>query len=92
MLVLSPLLVPLFAALLTALLSKDATWRKGVSLLGSVILLLCAILLLVEVTQGGRQSVALGNWPLPYGIEFAADLLSAALVLITALIGTANVV
>ena len=89
MLVLSPLLVPLFTALLTALLSKDATWRKGVSLLGSVILLQCAILLVVEVTQGGRQSVALGNWPFPYGIEFAADLLSAALVLITALIGTA---
>ena len=89
MLVLSPLLVPLFTALLTALLSKHATWRKGVSLLGSVILLQCAILLVVEVTQGGRQSVALGNWPLPYGIEFAADRLSAALVLITALIGTA---
>jgi multicomponent Na+:H+ antiporter subunit D len=89
MLVLSPLLVPLFTALLTALLAKHAALRKGVSLLGAIVSLLCAILLFVEVTQDGRQSVALGNWPLPYAIEIAADLLSAALVLITALLGTA---
>ena len=89
MLVLSPLLVPLFTALLTALLAKHAALRKGVSLLGAIVLLLCAILLFVEVTQDGRQSVALGNWPLPYAIELAADLLSAALVLITALLGAA---
>jgi len=76
----------LFTALLTALLAKHAALRKGVSLLGAIVLLLCAILLFVEVTQDGRQSVALGNWPLPYAIEIAADLLSAALVLITALL------
>jgi multicomponent Na+:H+ antiporter subunit D len=89
MLVLSPLLVPLLTALLTALLAKHSALRKGVSLLGAIVLLLCAFLLFVEVTQNGRQSVVLGNWPLPYAIELAADLLSAALVLITALLGTA---
>lgn len=89
MLVLSPLLVPLFTALLTALLAKHEAWRKGASLLGSLLLLLCASLLLVDVVAGGRQSVALGNWPLPFAIELAADRLSAALVLITALLGTA---
>ena len=61
--------------------------RRGVSLLGVAALLACAILLLLEVVQGGRQSVALGNWPLPYAIEFAADALSAALVLLTAILG-----
>jgi len=83
MLVLSPLLVPL----LTALLARQPVLRRGVSLLGGLTLLACAILLLLEVVQGGRQSVALGNWPLPYAIEFAADGLSAALVLLTALLG-----
>jgi multicomponent Na+:H+ antiporter subunit D len=89
MLVLSPLLVPLFIALLTAMLAKHEVLRKGVSLLGAVVLLLCAVLLLVKVTKDGRQSVALGNWPLPYAIEIAVDRLSAALVLTTALLGTA---
>ena len=87
MLVLSPLLVPLLTALLTALLPRQPGWRAGVSLLGAMALLACAILLLVEVVQDGRQSVALGNWPLPYAIEFAADSLSAALVLLAAILG-----
>jgi multicomponent Na+:H+ antiporter subunit D len=87
MLVLGPLLVPLLTALLTALLARQPGWRVGASLFGAVALLACASLLLVEVVQGGRQSVALGNWPLPYAIEFAADALSAALVLLTAIVG-----
>ena len=87
MLVLSPLLVPLLTALLTALLARQPVLRRGVSLLGAAALLGCAILLLLEVAQGGRQSVALGNWPLPYAIEFAADALSAALVLVAAILG-----
>lgn len=87
MLVLSPLLVPLLTALLTALLARQPVLRRGVSLLGAAALLACAVLLLLEVMQHGRQSVALGNWPLPYAIEFAADALSAALVLLTAIVG-----
>jgi len=87
MLVLSPLLVPLLTALLTALLARQPVLRRSVSLLGAAALLGCAILLLLEVVQGGRQSVALGNWPLPYAIEFAADALSAALVLVAAILG-----
>lgn len=89
MLVLSPLLIPLFTAVLTALLAERTALRNGVSLFGAVVLLLCAVMLLLDVTQGGRQSLALGHWPLPYAIEIAADPLSAALVLITALLGTA---
>ncbi len=87
MLVLSPLLVPLFTAVLTALLAGQAAVRARVSLLGAMALLVCAAVLLVQVMQDGRQSVALGNWPLPFAIEFAADGLSAALVLIAALLG-----
>lgn len=89
MLVLSPLLIPLGAAILTALLPRHRELRKGASLLGAIALLLCALILFARVAVDGRQSVALGDWPLPYAIELAADLLSAALVLITAILGTA---
>lgn len=91
MLVLSPLLVPLVTALLTALLAQHAAMQARVSVLGAAAQLILAAMLLIEVTQGGRQSVALGNWPLPYAIEFAADALSAAMVLIAALLGLATV-
>ena len=89
MLLLGPLLIPLLTALLTAVLARHAALRRGVSLAGGGALLVCAALLFVEVMHGGRQSVALGNWPLPYAIEFAADGLSAALVLIAAILAAA---
>lgn len=90
MLVLSPLLVPLATALLTALLYRQSVaMRRAVSLIGALLLVLCAGALLVTVEHAGRITLALGGWPLPYAIEFAADRLSAALALITAVLGAA---
>ncbi len=89
MLVLGPLLIPLVTALLTALLARHAALRQGVSLAGGAALLACAVALLLEVVDGGRLSVALGDWPLPYAIELAADRLSAAMVLTAAVLGAA---
>ena len=90
MLVLGPLLIPLATAVLCALLSGRRKLNMVVSLAGSVLLLGSATALLVNVIQHGRQSVALGDWPLPYAIEFAADGLSAAMILVTALLGMAT--
>jgi multicomponent Na+:H+ antiporter subunit D len=89
MLIFGPVFVALLTALLTALLAKHARVRRSISLLGAIAQLLCAIVLFTTVTVDGRQWVALGNWPRPYAIELAAGHLSAALVLITALLGTA---
>ena len=89
MLTLLPLLVPLATSLLTALLYRQPWGRRMASLIGAVLSMVCAVLLLVEVDRMGRLSVALGGWPLPYGIEFAADRLSAAMVLISAVLGVA---
>ena len=89
MLVLGPLLIPLVTALLTALLARNAGLRQGVSLAGGGVLLACSVALLVEVVEDGRLSVALGDWPLPYAIELAADGLSAAMVLTASVLGAA---
>jgi multicomponent Na+:H+ antiporter subunit D len=89
MLILAPLLIPLLTAVLTAVLARHARAQAGVSLLGAGALLVSAVLLLGVVAQAGRLSVALGNWPLPFGIELAADMLSTSLVLVTALLGLA---
>jgi len=92
MLVLSPLLVPLATALLLALLyHRPAVVRRAVSLAGALLFLLCAGLLVAEVQNAGRLSVALGGWPLPYAIEFAADRLGAAMLLVSAVLAVATV-
>ena len=92
MLALSPLLVPLMTALLCVLTQAQPRWQQRVSLAGAFALLGCALALLQQVQLEGAVHVAAGNWPLPFGIEFAADRLSAALVLIAALMVTVTVV
>lgn len=92
MLALTPFLVPLMTALLCVLTQAQPRWQRRVSLTGAFVLLGCALALLQQVQLHGVVSVAAGNWPLPYGIEFAADRLSAALVLIAALMVTVTVV
>jgi multicomponent Na+:H+ antiporter subunit D len=87
MLVLSPLLVPLFTAVITVLLQRHQRIQQVFSIAGAAILLLCAWLLLQDVDSSGRLSVALGNWPLPFAIELVADRLSALMVVITGVLG-----
>jgi multicomponent Na+:H+ antiporter subunit D len=87
MLVLSPLLVPLFTAVVTVMLQRHQRVQQGFSIAGAAILLLCALWLMQEAGNNGRISVALGNWPLPFAIELVADRLSALMVVITAVLG-----
>jgi multicomponent Na+:H+ antiporter subunit D len=84
MTLLAPLLIPLLTALLAAVLGSRPRVQANVSLASGVALLLAAGGLLREVVITGPQTVALGNWPLPYAIALAADGLSALLVLVAA--------
>jgi multicomponent Na+:H+ antiporter subunit D len=89
MLLLAPILLPLTTALLTAVLPERGRTRQAVGLAGALLMVLAAARLAWIVPADGRLSLALGNWPLPYGIELAADALSAGLVLVAALLGLA---
>lgn len=89
MLLLAPILIPLATALLTALLPEQGRARQVAGLAGALLLLLAAAGLMLALPAGARLSLALGDWPLPYGIELAADLLSAGLVLVAAVLGLA---
>jgi multicomponent Na+:H+ antiporter subunit D len=86
-LLLLPVLIPLVAALLAALL--PARGRQALGVAAALAQTLAAGALLSALPAGGRLSLVLGGWPLPYGIELAADTLSAALILVSALLGCA---
>jgi multicomponent Na+:H+ antiporter subunit D len=89
---LAPLILPLLTALLTGLLSGRRRMCTAVSLAGSGLMLGSAVGLMLLVSREGRQSLVAGDWPLPYGIELAADGLSAALVLLIALLAVSVLV
>ncbi|MEM7296352.1 MAG: Na+/H+ antiporter subunit D [Pseudomonadota bacterium] len=83
-----PLAIP-FATAVVAFLLRQGTSGRWISVGGSAAQLLAALLLLVQVLQSGVVAGQIGGWPAPFGITLVADYLSAAMVVITAIIALA---
>jgi len=87
-----PVIIPLSGALVLFPLKKNRQAVTAVSWIMTGFGLSVSMLLMSLIHQKGPQAVSIGSWPAPYGIVFAADLLSAAMVLITWVIGIGVVV
>ncbi len=87
--VLLPVILPLIAAAVLAVCWVWPRVHRTVSLAASAVTALAAVNLLVRVLEEGTQVLAFGGWPAPFAISFAADHLSAALVVISGLLGVA---
>jgi multicomponent Na+:H+ antiporter subunit D len=82
-----PIATPLATAMLALLLWQHRRLQRAVSLAGAVGLLASAVMLLGWVSDEGIQATAIGGWPAPFGITLVADLLSAMMVLLAAIVG-----
>jgi multicomponent K+:H+ antiporter subunit D len=82
-----PVLVPFLVGSMLVLL-----WRAGpqvqrtLSVLGTALGLLVAVLLVTQSGDGAARVYLLGDWPAPFGIVLVADRLSALLVLLTSVV------
>lgn len=86
-LLLMPLIVPALTAALCLLFSSRPAWARRVGVGGTLVLLVIAAVLLERVARHGVQAVQIGNWPAPFGITIVADMLSAVMVLVAAIMG-----
>jgi multicomponent Na+:H+ antiporter subunit D len=84
----APLVIP-FAAAVAAYLLRAGPWGRRVSVTGSVAALVAAGVLMAVVLDRGVVAAQMGEWPAPFGITLAVDLLSAVMVVITAITGLA---
>lgn len=87
---LAPILVPLGTALL-CMLPLRRTARAGVALLGSLLMLLCSLLLLTHTAGGAVLVSELGGWAAPFGIVMTADRLSALMSTLASVCGVMTV-
>ena len=86
-LVIAPLLLPLLTGIALILLRGSATpFRRVVSVAATLVLLIIAAALLLQVADGSVHVYRLGNWEAPFGIVLVADRLAAIMVLVTALL------
>jgi len=84
--IISIMLVLLFSGSLCTLFWNQVRIQKIISIIGTSLFLLLSILLIIQVNQTGIRVVQIGNWPAPFGITLVADMLSALMVLISAII------
>ncbi|MFE3836364.1 Na+/H+ antiporter subunit D [Pseudogemmobacter sonorensis] len=86
------LALPILAPFVTAALAFMLRGRRGsgwISVAGAAVSLVLAVRLLLVVLDNGVVATQMSAWAAPFGITLAADYLSAAMVLITAIIGLA---
>jgi len=86
-----PILIPLFTASLCMLAWRRTRVQHALCVAGALALLGATALLLEAVWRNGIQATQAGNWPAPFGVTLVADLLSATMVLLAALVGVAVV-
>jgi multicomponent Na+:H+ antiporter subunit D len=88
----TPIVLPLVAAVLGFALRSSAAAQRALSLAAALGLLAASIWLLVTVWNNGIVAGQMGDWAAPFGITLVADHLSAVMVVISAIIGLATVV
>ncbi len=88
-----PILLPLFAGLLLLLNRDGATRpRRIISLISTLLLVMVAIALVNQATDGEIRYYALGDWQPPFGIILVVDRLSAMMVLLTSVLALGSVI
>jgi multicomponent Na+:H+ antiporter subunit D len=84
-----PIVVPLLTAAIALTAWRSVSVQRLVSVLGAAVLLAVSLLLMRSVLDAGVVATQAGGWPAPFGITLVADLLSALMVLLAAVVGLA---
>ena len=81
-----PLITPLISALISLFFWQSTRYQRIIFLLGALIYLFAASRLMIGVWAHGYVILQAGSWPAPFGIILIADLLSAGMILLTAIL------
>lgn len=85
--ILLPILISFIAAIFNILAWNQRRAQRWITIIATTLNLFVALNLFQIVYQQGPQSVQASGWAAPFGITIVADLFSAIMVLITALMG-----
>ncbi len=89
MLLVLPIIVPLFTAIVLQIVPQRPRPLRITAFAGTLAVLAVGTAILVRVSTRGIQVLQVGTWPAPFGITLVADNLSAILVLMVGIVGSA---
>nr|WP_314257666.1 monovalent cation/H+ antiporter subunit D [uncultured Devosia sp.] len=91
-----PILLPLFTGAAMLLIDDRQRAAKAyINVVATVMLVVIGVqMVLLASADNGIEAITypLGNWPVPFGIVLVADRLSALMVLLTSILGTAALI
>ncbi len=85
-----PVALPMAAGIALIFLRNSPSLSRAVALVANLIVLVLAAQLVETVRIDGVQVLNFGEWPAPFGIVFAVDMLSALMVLVTMVVSSAT--
>ncbi|HEV7331170.1 MAG TPA: proton-conducting transporter membrane subunit [Flavisolibacter sp.] len=88
-LILLPVLLHLFFAIVLIFLWKEPLWKRIVSIVANVVIFAVCIHLFIKTWQEGILTTQAGSWPAPFGITFVSDVFSSVMLLLTSAAGLA---
>ena len=92
-LIVLPVVLPLVAGILLLYQRQGlAHYKRAVSVIATLLLLLVSIALVRQAASGEITYYALGDWQPPFGVVLVLDRLSALMVLLTSLLAVGAVV
>jgi len=88
----APILIPIVFALFCMLFWAKPQIQKLLALFATSLFLANSLRLIHVVYESGIQTAQAGDWPSPFGITLVADMFSALMVLVTAIIFLACII
>lgn len=83
-LIIAPLLIPMLTAILCLFTYRNLRNQRIIACLGGAAFIFAAAHLLAKTLDHGYLKMNMGEWAAPFGITFVSDILSAIMVLISA--------
>ncbi|MGY4879680.1 Na+/H+ antiporter subunit D [Vreelandella aquamarina] len=82
-----PILLPLLSGAISLLFWRSRQMQRFLAVAGNLGLLVVSLWLFVGTIDEGYITLEMGGWPAPFGIVLVADVFSALMVLMTAIVG-----
>ncbi|WP_184403542.1 Na+/H+ antiporter subunit D [Geomicrobium halophilum] len=86
-LIILPIILPAMIGAILVFFSKSQQIQRFISVIAMTAILIASIWLAIDVYNNGMRVIALGDWPIPYGIPLVADMFATVMVLLSAVIG-----
>ncbi|SDI35052.1 Na+/H+ antiporter subunit D [Natribacillus halophilus] len=86
-LIILPIVIPAIIGALLVFFAKSQKIQRFISVITMTAILFVSIWLSIDVYQNGIQVIALGDWPMPFGIPLVADMFATVMILLSSVVG-----